>query len=649
MIRLILLALAVITCAPAAAAETDDDEPQVQWKHPYLKARQFNYRHEDWNKVKTKELWAFSPRSEETWEREADGNVLFTWSMELEIREPGGYGNVLYLAHLDSSRDAEVVSFEGTYTGGGRIDVLDRSRLIDLAPDPDSKVIDQDVSLGLLLPQDRKGKLVFKVVTRAAPAVGLEDYFGGAVLIQEPASVEARTIRLIVPEDEELVFEQRHFRTQPEVVVADGKRSYTFEFETVFGAWGAAGMPHPYDAFPTLFFSNQPTLADLGSLLSNAWEPELVATDAMKAWAEELCEGKASIRDRALAIHDAVADGWGYLGFYPRESGWIPHQAEVCFAERLGDCKDQTALMVTLMRSVGVEAHPAVVMAGTPLKRPKVPTKASNHAIVWVEDPEHERGGFALDSVDAGLGAEPVGASLQGRQLLVMEPGDARYEGIPVAPKESRLRELHSEVAFDEAGVATVQVLQRWHGEEANHRAVAHRRTAPSVWERAQREALVGAVAGGSLVALEEGPDPEQPGTWVLRATLTSSSLLVRSGEQGLLSLPWVQRYSDSVGVDKWRIHPRVQAGLWNRLSVTVALPPGVELLSHPPDVVEDREDWVSALTTEVGDRTLTLRLDVEAKPGRVSSKKDGVRSNFYRHLSELQRRPVVLLLPEAS
>ena len=64
---------------------------------------------------------------------------------------------------------------------------------------------------------------------------------------------------------------------------------------------------------------------------------------------------------RALAALRFVQDEVRYLGIESGSSGYRPASPSAVFDRRFGDCKDKTLLLVTILRALGVEAHPALV------------------------------------------------------------------------------------------------------------------------------------------------------------------------------------------------------------------------------------------------------------------------------------------------
>lgn len=76
---------------------------------------------------------------------------------------------------------------------------------------------------------------------------------------------------------------------------------------------------------------------------------------------------KAASRDRkvqAMAALKLVEDQIRYLFLGMNNGGYVPADADQTWARRFGDCKGKTALLIALLRELGIEAEPALASFG---------------------------------------------------------------------------------------------------------------------------------------------------------------------------------------------------------------------------------------------------------------------------------------------
>ena len=86
---------------------------------------------------------------------------------------------------------------------------------------------------------------------------------------------------------------------------------------------------------------------------------------------------------RALAALRLVQDEVRYMALTLGDGGWIPVPASEVWAQRQGDCKGKTVLLVALLRELGIDAVPVLVSSGNlSLDRYLPMVSAFDHVIV---------------------------------------------------------------------------------------------------------------------------------------------------------------------------------------------------------------------------------------------------------------------------
>src|SRR5262249_9214843 len=65
--------------------------------------------------------------------------------------------------------------------------------------------------------------------------------------------------------------------------------------------------------------------------------------------------GKTTREDKVRAIFEYVADDIRYVNYQSGE-WWLPNRPQQLLARRQGDCDDKAILLITLLKSAGIEA-----------------------------------------------------------------------------------------------------------------------------------------------------------------------------------------------------------------------------------------------------------------------------------------------------
>jgi hypothetical protein len=619
--------------------------PKVVWDHPWLNADELDTTDiswiERWDRP-GKAAWVFD-RQLTRFEYAGDGTLVQTWELEIRIQEPSEMVGLMHIGSLGGGEAEDVQAMSATITAGGTTTELPSSAFILRTAEADSLYLAGEVSVLLSLPTARTGTLnvEFRVSRRTPPAP--EGSVSGWAALHGFGHCALREIEVVVPEDVELALEQRHFEAPVAESVDGGRRTYRLELQKLAALRFEAGMPNQLDALPLLFWSNLDSWAALGQVAAEAWEPHMQASPELVAWAEGAVPEQASHRQRALAIHDAVAGGWDYLGFYPAESGWLPHDAELCWRSRLGDCKDRTALMVAAMRAVGLEAWPAVVWRGRRFEQPSIPVLIANHAAVWVADEGSEEGGFILDSVDAGTGALSVGTALSERQALVLRPGSSGLVTIPPVVPEEHISEDRIRVELDTDGRARVAIVERRTGEQANRLAARAGDASEERWDYLLDRRLRRAIPGARLESFVYGPDPDDPEVWLTEVELVSDELVTWSGDHGVLELPWANPWTGDrrrVYKRKW---PRELPMVRSRAVIELVLPEGLAIAQRPHRGTVDGSIWRSTYDVQETGDGLEIVHVVEVDPVRMQAKREEGRRQLIRFAERMSRRFVVV------
>lgn len=136
--------------------------------------------------------------------------------------------------------------------------------------------------------------------------------------------------------------------------------------------------------------------------------------------ASRLADGSLSHDDTLKALFDFVADSVSYVALEIGKGDFDPHSCGLIIERRFGDCKDQSILLSSLFRGVGIDAYPALVFTGSyPSVNELHPWPAFfDHAVVVVKEP---RGILILDPSDPLSSIASPPPRLRGKSFLVAD------------------------------------------------------------------------------------------------------------------------------------------------------------------------------------------------------------------------------------
>lgn len=237
------------------------------------------------------------------------------------------------------------------------------------------------------------------------------------------ASDPVRSMKLIIDSPEQdppLHLRVRGIELTPKRSVEDGR--IRLEFGPIPVGNGAAiegFLPSELPLLPHAVVGNGSDWAHMAQYYS-----KLVDRQIGDASYVDVARGIVGAERSRMAIVqkllDAVQKRVRYVGVEFGESSIVPHSPDETLKVRYGDCKDQSTVLVALLRSLGHPAHVALLRAGRKEDLlPEVPAlNAFDHAIVYVPgDPP-----LWIDPTVPLLRASEMPLADMGRLALIASP-----------------------------------------------------------------------------------------------------------------------------------------------------------------------------------------------------------------------------------
>ncbi|MFO0680829.1 MAG: DUF3857 domain-containing protein [Sandaracinus sp.] len=166
--------------------------------------------------------------------------------------------------------------------------------------------------------------------------------------------------------------------------------------------------------------------------------------------------------ERAEAAIRFVQDEVRYLGIEVEERTHAPTAPAVVLERRYGDCKDKALLLVTLLRALGIEAHPALVDTERgPVLDDDLPSPlAFDHVVVRLRLEGSEHWVDATRAYERG----PLAARtpLRFAHALVLGDGSTALTEIPAAPPAQPDMEVDEH--YDVSGGQRLEVVTHLRG-----------------------------------------------------------------------------------------------------------------------------------------------------------------------------------------
>ncbi len=158
--------------------------------------------------------------------------------------------------------------------------------------------------------------------------------------------------------------------------------------------------------------------------------PQLNITDKIKDEASNLTTGCTSETEKIRKVF-AFVQGLRYVAIELGDGGYRPNQPQIVLEREYGDCKDKSILLISLLRSLGVEAKPVLLLtSGEGIIHTNFPSWDFNHMIVKATEGNGQA--YWLDPTVKYCSLGEIPFQDQGTSGLILnDDNSSRIETIP--------------------------------------------------------------------------------------------------------------------------------------------------------------------------------------------------------------------------
>jgi transglutaminase-like putative cysteine protease len=410
------------------------------------------------------------------------------------------------------------------------------------------------------------------------------DYFGDVEYLQGSEPTAHAEYDLITPKSRKLYVDAKRLPGLKQSVVERGNsRIYRFEVDHVPPLTPEPSMPPWPSVLGFVHVSTYASWKEMGRWYWGLVHDQLDVDEETRKLAHRIAQGKTTELDKVKAVYDWVVDSTRYVALEFGIYGYKPHRCVQTVSRGWGDCKDKAAVIVTLLKELGIDSTMVIVRSG--MRGDFDSNVASlapfDHAIAYVPSLD-----LYLDGTAEFTGSSELPGMDQGALALQVNRGDSVLVRLPVSDPEKSVRKrevtatlrkdgsAQLDVAYTTTGTSAASWRRRFHAEGTRR----DRLTEDLGGEFAGFELLPGA-AGVQVSTLD---DIEQP--VAIKAHGVASRLARQEGQE--LSVPVTPGF---------RLTPAYASLSARKLDVklpplgtlddtfVVKLPAGMHVVSAPP------------------------------------------------------------------
>jgi tetratricopeptide (TPR) repeat protein/transglutaminase-like putative cysteine protease len=174
------------------------------------------------------------------------------------------------------------------------------------------------------------------------------------------------------------------------------------------------------DKAPTVQLTTFQSWQQVGEWYAALEKDRRQPTDAIKAKAAQLMEGKTTDTEKVRALFDFVSRDFRYVSLSFGQGRYQPHPASEVLANGYGDCKDKNTLLAALLAAQGFQSTSVLIGAQHKLD-PDIPSPMQfDHVITRVPVDGKD---IWLDSTSGVAPFQMLGFQLRDKQALAVPPG----------------------------------------------------------------------------------------------------------------------------------------------------------------------------------------------------------------------------------
>lgn len=298
------------------------------------------------------------------------GNITTTWSPDTDE---------MRVHSLKIIRDGRV------------IDVLEKTKfqIIQRENNLEYAMLDGDLTATVQVPGLQIGDELEFVTTLKRRDLVLGERSQGGVMLPSLGASGAYRMRLVWPQAKMVRWRATPDMGELKPVVAAGDNVLTYELRDPPSAIMADGAPPRVNLRRLLQFSGFSSWSEVSNLFWPLYEnaSTLAPNSPVRAEAARIAASTSDPAGRAEAALALVEDRIRYVYLAMNDGNYRPASADETWSRRFGDCKAKAALLLALLRELGVPAEVALVNSagGDGLDQTLPMAGAFDHVIVRAE------------------------------------------------------------------------------------------------------------------------------------------------------------------------------------------------------------------------------------------------------------------------
>ena len=266
----------------------------------------------------------------------------------------------------DSTYEKVKLEFARSITGG-KIFYAGKNNIRDVSKYLNYPLYSNARAFIISIPNVEVGSIIeYKLKIYSSKLVN-EDDFTIFYRLREEYPIYKASFKLIIPQERKIRFKflnkeyAENINLNPVQKIEKDRKIYIWRFEKILPLLPESKRPSQAYINPTIIISSFKDWNEIYKWWYGLYKDKLKLSEEMEIFLKNYLKKSDSLYEKAKKIYEYVAKNIRYVAVEYGESGYEPHQAQLVFLNKYGDCKDQTILLVALLRKAGIPSWPVLI------------------------------------------------------------------------------------------------------------------------------------------------------------------------------------------------------------------------------------------------------------------------------------------------
>ncbi len=407
--------------------------------------------------------------------------------------------------------------------------------------------------------------------------------FSGRCYFQSNCPIGEKILKVSVPSDNQLYHVAKNLDEKIAApTVADGVDllTYTWKMEDIPPLIGEPQMPPSRDVIPALYYSIHKDHKYVHDKLKPMYEKRFELTDDVKAKVDELTQNCKNINEKIAKLYYFCQQDIRYISIKSNfASNQVGHPADETLKNKYGDCTDKGMLLSVMLKHIGVEAYPVLILTNNAGKSIRdIGIFDDNHCITEV----HLDGRiFYLDATATDYRYPYFRSDDHEANAMNVMLGTQRT--VPLPPPEDNSSLTVRKIKLEPDGTTHIDIETTCNGPtEASYRGYA-RELKPEEYEKVVRQSISAHTADYVLELATHTNPLDFDTQYKSRSVYTLNRYAPKSGKYMIFSVPNFELRFSEVSLEKRNYAIQHSTSSQRTDQLAVKLPEGYSVKYLPP------------------------------------------------------------------